>query len=150
MFILYCLTLLFPLGMAFFLDDMDADDAFFSVFSLNKVLIFINGMLLAEVTGFNPVVGLVFGGVELALYVFSFRLIKSFEHKTSTTVLLPGATGFAYNSIDQFDGMIRVNGENFKARLAAGPYRNVEAFTDIVVIQKNNDTYIVDELISKE
>lgn len=145
---LYIVTLLFPMVSSFFLDDMDSDDSFFSVFSINKVLFFANGMLLAEMTGYNPAVGILIGFFQAGCYYFGFKLIKGLEYKSHKTIVLPGAVGKAYTNVIYSSGKVIISGEIYEARSAVG----ISAFTLIKVVGKvdNSNILIVEELQGEE
>lgn len=143
--VFYIITLLIPLGLSVIIDDTDDSD-FFSVLSVNKILFFVNGMLLGEMSNFTLLQNIGLGAFQVGIYYFAMKLLKKLEYNSFKPMVEIGETGVAYVKIGHGDelGKVLIAGEFYKA----ATYSNgISAFTPVIVVDliENSDIIVVEE-----
>lgn len=139
----YILTLLVPLVMSFFLDDMSEGEEFFSLFSLNKVMMFLNGYLLGLLCNVNIAFCILSGLFHLGIYILAMTAVKTLEYTSKKREVEVGETGMAYTTIGDELGKVLIAGELY---LAVTHTNEIPSFTPIKVVDRvpNSDILIVD------
>lgn len=149
MLFLYFATLLIPLVLSFFLDGDDADDEFYSIFSINKVLFFANGMLLGHLSGLSPFYGLFIAVFQVGVYFFAIKLLRGLEYKSHKAIVLPGSTGVVYTKCRANDpGLVNIGGEYYKA--ISQNQMEISAFKTVKIIAKLDSNILIVEEINSQ
>lgn len=147
MIYIYLATLLLPLVLTFFLNDLEFEEQFFGFFSIAKVSLFVSGWSLAQLLGLNPFWGIGMGVFKVGCYHFGLKLLKELEYKPHKREVVVGDTGVVYSRTNDLKpGKVLIAGEIYLA--VPNKSFQIESFTPIKVVGKieNSDMLIVEEL----